>query len=195
MPISDTMRLWFSCAIAISVGVLSVQVNATSYLPVTFDDLVKQADVIFVGDVVDARAFTLRTRRNTLVKTRVTFRVADPLYGTTSIVEVFDFLGGEADGIGMAVAGMPTFRVGDRRVVFAHRRSSINPIVGFTQGLLQVRRDANGIDRVLTLEGAPLTGTENIGSSPPMSLDTNRSMRLSDFRDRVARALAEEHKP
>ena len=189
------MRLWFSCAIAISVGVLSVPVSATSYLPVTFDDLVKQADVIFVGDVVDARAFTLRTRRNTLVNTRVTFRVSDPLYGTTSIVEVFDFLGGEADGIGMAVMGMPTFRVGDRRVVFAHRGSSINPIVGFTQGLLQVRRDANGIDRVLTLEGAPLTRTENIGSSPQMSLDTKMSMRLSDFRDRVARALAEEHKP
>ncbi len=195
MPIPDKMRPWLSCAIAISVGVLSVPVNATSYLPVTFDDLVKQADVIFVGDVVDARAFTLRTRRNTLVKTRVTFRVSDSLYGTTSIVEVFDFLGGEADGIGMAVAGMPTFRVGDRRIVFAHRRSSINPIVGFTQGLLQVRRDTNGIDRVLTLEGAPLTRTESIGSSPRMSLDTNLSMRLSDFRDRVARALAEEHKP
>ena len=195
MPIPDKMRLWFSCAIAISVGVLSVPVNATSYLPVTFDDLVKQADVIFVGDVVDARAFTLRTRRNTLVKTRVTFRVSDRVYGTTSIVEVFDFLGGEADGIGMAVAGMPTFHVGDHRVVFAHRGSSINPIVGFTQGLLQVRRDTNGIDRVLTLEGAPVTRTESIGSSPRMSLDTNMSMRLSDFRDRVARALAEEHKP
>ena len=37
MPIPDKMRPWLSCAIAISVGVLSVPVNATSYLPVTFD--------------------------------------------------------------------------------------------------------------------------------------------------------------
>src|SRR5438552_11419634 len=110
MPITDRMRLWLPCLLA--VWLASVSVEATSYLPVTFDDLVKQADVIFVGDVVDARAFTLRTRRNTLVKTRVTFRVSDPLYGTTSIVEAFDFIVGEADGIGMVVAGMQAFHVG-----------------------------------------------------------------------------------
>jgi hypothetical protein len=192
MPIPDKMRLWLPCALAVLAATLTLE--ATSYLPVTFEGLVKQADVIFVGDVVDVRSFTLQARGNTIVKTRVTFRVADPLYGTTSIVEVFDFLGGEAGGFRMAVAGMPRFAVGDHRVVFAHRGASINPIVGFTQGLLQVRRDSNGVDRVLTLEGAPLTRTESIGSSPQMSLNVNTSMRLSDFRDRVTSALAEEHK-
>jgi hypothetical protein len=196
MPITDRMRLWLSCALGVPLALwfLAVPVRATSYLPVTFNDLVKQADVIFVGDVVDVRPFTLRSRNSLIVKTRVTFDVSDRLYGTTSIVEVFDFLGGEADGIGMAVAGMPTFHVGDRRVVFAHRGASVNPIVGFTQGLLQVRRDSNGVDRVLTLEGAPLTRPESIGLSPRMSLDMNASMRLSDFRTRVAGALAAERK-
>ena len=196
MPILDKMRLWFSCATALMVFWLaSAPVRATSYLAVTFDDLVKQADVIFVGGVVDVRSFALRTRSSTVIRTRVTFRVDYPVYGTTSIVEVFDFLGGEVDGIGMAVAGMPRFVVGDRRVVFAHRQGSINPIVGFTQGLLQVRRDATGVDRVLTLEGVPLTRTESIGSAPtPAPLTLSASMRLADFRDRVARAVAEAHK-
>ena len=75
----------------------------------------------------------------------------------------------------MKVAGMPTFTVGDRRLVFARRDGSINPIVGFTQGLMKVTRDAAGIDRVLTLEGVPVS-------------------RLSDFRTRITQGLSEARK-
>ena len=164
--------LVFVCAL---VAATSATTRATSFEPVTFNDLVAQADVIFVGDVVDVRPFTVQTRERTIVKTRVTFSVAEPLYGTASLVEVFDFLGGETADLGLKVAGMPTFTVGDRRVVFARRDRSINPIVGFTQGLMKVARDAGGVDRVLTLEGAPIA-------------------RLSDLRSRVTRGLMEARK-
>jgi len=152
-----------------------IPARATSFEPVTFNDLVTQADVIFVGQVVDIRPYIVQTREHTIVKTRVTFSVDDPLYGTSSLVEVFDFLGGETADLGMKVAGMPTFTVGDRRVVFARRDRSINPIVGFTQGLMKVARDAGGVDRVLTLEGAPIS-------------------RLSDLRGRVTLGLTEARK-
>jgi hypothetical protein len=158
--------------VCVLLAAASAAVRATSFEPVTFDDLVTRADVIFVGDVVDVRPYTLQTREGLIVKTRVTFSVADPLYGTTSLVEVFDFLGGETAELGMQVAGMPTFTVGDRRVVFARRERSINPIVGFTQGLMKVTRDAAGIDRVLTIEGAQVA-------------------RLSDLRARVTQGLIE----
>jgi len=161
-----------ACSIA---AVAVVPVRATTFEPVTFNDMVAQADVIFVGDVVDVRPFTVQTRERTIVKTRVTFSVSDPLYGTSSLVEVFDFLGGETADLGMKVEGMPTFAVGDRRVVLARRDRSINPIVGFTQGLMKVSRDAGGIDRVLTLEGAPIA-------------------RLSDLRIGVTQRLVEARK-
>ena len=157
------------CALAAAAP---AAVRATSFEPLTFNDLVTQADVIFIGDVVDVRPYTVQTRERTIVKTRVTFSVSDPLYGTSSIVEVFDFLGGETAELGMRVAGMPTFAVGDRRVVFARRDRSINPIVGFTQGLMKVTRDAGGVDRVLTIEGASVA-------------------RLSDVRARVNQGLIE----
>ncbi len=168
----------------------TIPARATTYLPVTFDELVTRADVIFVGNVVDVRPFALDTRDGTVIKTRVTFSVSDPLFGTTSLVEVFDFLGGELNGVGMAVAEMPTFSVGDRRVIFARRERSINPIVGFSQGVLQVSRDASGVDRVLTLDGAPLASPESIGArAPGVSLAPVTPMRLSEFRDRISRAL------
>ena len=195
MLIADKKRLWRACALFTVALALASSVSATTYLPVTFGDLVSQADVIFVGDVVDVRPYTLRTRTGTLVKTRVTFRVDDAVYGTSSLVEVLDFLGGEADGHGLAVEGMPKFAVGDREVVFAHRKASINPIVGFTQGLLRVRRDRGGVDRVFTLEGMSLMRPESIGSpTSGLRMAPESSMTLSDFRSRVVTALAEARK-
>lgn len=174
----------------------AIPASATTFVPVTFDELVTRADVIFVGEVVDVRPFALDTRDGTVIKTRVTFSVSDPLYGTTSLVEGFDFLGGELNGVGMAVAEMPAFAVGDRRVVFARRERSINPIVGFTQGLLRVTRDATGGDRILTLDGAPLSAPERIGNSAPgISLAPVVPMRLSEFRTRITQALAKARRP
>ena len=167
--------------------------SATTYELVTFDELVTRADVIFVGEVTGVRAFPLDTPDGTIIKTRVVFRVSDPLWGTTSLVEVFDFLGGTWGDLEFAVTGMPEFAVGDRRVVFAYRDPSINPIVGFTQGLLQIRRDGGGgVDRVFTLGGVPLGQPESIGAGAPAASVTPISpMALSAFRDRVSRALAD----
>ncbi len=184
--ISITLAAAFALAVCFQAAL-----GATSYPPVSFNDLVSRADVIFVGDVVDVRPFLLTTRTGTIIKTRVVFRVSDPLFGTTSSVEVFDFLGGEVGDVGMAVAEMPTFAVGDRRIVFARRTRGINPIVGFRQGLLRIGRDGSGVDRVTTLEGVPVAQPQDIGiraEGPVRPLVS--AMRLSDFRDRVARALA-----
>ena len=181
-------RTAMACVAALCVA---ASASGTTWLPVTFDDLVTRADVIFVGDVVDVRPFTLNTREGTVIKTRVTFQISDPLAGTTGALEVLEFLGGEIGDVGMAVAGMPTFRVGDRRVVFATRDRSINPIVGFTQGLMQIRRDSDGVDRVLTFDGVPLATTDSIGTGRArVSVTPSGAMRLSDLRSHVTSALA-----
>ena len=180
-------------AVAVSVLLFAGNVvRATSYLSVTFDELIAGADVIFVGEVTDVRPFPVSTRDGTIVKTRVVFRVSDPLVGTTNILEVFDFLGGEWGDIGMVVAEMPQFAIGDRRVVFARREQSINPIVGFTQGLLRVARDNGGVERVFTLGGTPLGQPEQIGLRSNIDLATPVApMSLLAFRDRISRAVAE----
>ena len=158
-------RLRIVALAAVLCGQISA--GATTYEPVTFDDLVTRADVIFVGEVTDVRPFPLETPDGRSIKTRVIFRVSDPIWGTTNLLEVFDFLGGVWGDVELAVAGMPEFAVGDRRVVFASREPSINPIVGFTQGLLQIRRDSDGVDRVFTLGGLPLGRPESIGVMVP----------------------------
>lgn len=174
------------------VACIALPAHATTYPPVTFTELVTRADVIFVGEVVDVRPYPVRTRDGTIIKTRVVFRVQDPIAGTSSALEVFDFLGGEWGGIGLAVADMPTFVLGDRRIVFARRARSANPIVGFTQGLFQVTRDSFGVDRVLTLDGSPLARPENLGTRiPAVGPSGATPIPLSQFRERISSLVAE----
>jgi hypothetical protein len=166
-----------------------VPVTATTYPQVTFDELIARSDVIFVGEVADVRPFPVNTRERTVIKTRVVFRVQDALFGTNAVLEVLDFFGGEWGGVGMAIAEMPRFAVGDRRVVFARREQSINPIVGFTQGLLVIRRDTSGVDRILTLAGIGLDQPERIGARTPAPQAATTAMSLSTFRAHVVSAL------
>jgi hypothetical protein len=175
---------------AAAVLMVAFRAHGTTYAPVTFDELVARADVIFVGEVTDVRSYPVSTRDGTIVKTRVFFRVSDPLWGVTSAVETFDFLGGHWGNIDLAVGDMPTFAVGERRVVFARRETSINPIVGFTQGLLAVTRDLSGVERVLTLQGVPVGIVEGLGATRQGLLSGPVTpMRLSDFQSRIRRAL------
>src|SRR5688572_4111225 len=164
--------------------------GATSYRSLTLNELIMQADVIFVGEVVDVRPFVWPTRDATLVGTRVTFRVWDPIFGTTSVLEAFDFLGGELDGVAVTVAGMPKFAKGDRRVVFASRKPSINPIIGFTQGLLRIQSDAQGVAGVYSLEGPHRWALDRVGIAAGKT-SPRAPLRLSEFRNHVVRQLVE----
>ncbi|MGE0392328.1 MAG: hypothetical protein AB7I25_14145 [Vicinamibacterales bacterium] len=168
--------------------------SATSYEAVSFSDLLAKADMIFVGDVLDVRPFIAETREGSSIKTRVTFVVRDPLWGTTSTLEILEFAGGEIGDVGEKVAEMPVFKPGDRRVVFARRERSVNPIVGFTQGLMRITRDDAGLDVVQTSTGEPLARTEDIGRSRATGVRESRPMTLSSFRARIVDQLRDRRR-
>jgi hypothetical protein len=177
-------------------GVLSLvcaaTVGATTVPSVAFPDLVARADVVFVGDVIDVRAFPVQGREGTSIRTRVTFTVVDRVSLTAATVETLEFSGGEWGGIGMRIAGMPRFSRGDRHLVFARRERSINPIVGFTQGLLRVVRDGAGIDRVVTNDGALLVGFAADGAASIRRAGAvSSALRWSDVRAQIRRRLGE----
>ncbi len=192
--VSTSLRracLLFICLLALGT---TGRVSATSYLAVTFEDLLAKADMIFVGDVLDVRPFVVDYGKGPFIKTRVTFVVRDPLWGTSSTLEILEFAGGEIGDVGEGVADMPTFRPGDRRVVFARRDRSINPIVGFTQGLMRVTRDEAGLDVIQTSTGEPLARTEDIGRPRGTGVREFRPMTLSSFRARIVDQLRERRR-
>jgi len=181
------------CAVLVCIGAFCLEPAwATSYPPLTFEEMVAKADAVFVGEVVDVRPFVVTTNGETVVKTRVVFSVRDAIWGTTSSLEILEFLGGEVGDLQLSVAEMPRFAVGERRVMFSYRKRSINPVVGFTQGALRVQPDAAGIDRVMTLDRHPIARTDQLGR--PRTLAVEPAMSLRDLRARIVRAL-EGRKP
>ena len=181
------LLLTYSLVCAVSLMcVRPARVSATSYPAVTFSDLLTKADMIFVGDVLDVRPFAVESREGTIIMTRVTFVVRDSLLGTSSTLEILEFMGGELGDIGQKVAEMPTFKPGDRRVVFAKRERSINPIVGFTQGLMKITQDDAGLDVIMTSTGEPLARTEDIGRPRGAGVRESRPMAGGDLRLRIS---------
>lgn len=165
--------------------------GATTVIPPTFDALVVRASTIFVGEVMDQRAYWANTPRGRAIRTQVVFRVEDVWKGSTGVVTQLDFLGGTIGGTTMEVVGMPAFTDGQRNVLFVAASRAASPLVGFMHGRLRVQRDVFGVDRVYTNDGRSLGGIDQVGPQRPSLLLSITPMRLSELASAVkARANA-----
>jgi hypothetical protein len=158
--------------------------SSTTVIPPTFESLVSSASTIFVGEVMDIRADWMASAQGRAIKTRVTFKVEDVWKGSLGTVTQLEFLGGTIGETTMEVVGMPTFREGQRTVLFVSDEArSASPLVGFWHGRMRVERDINGVDRIRTSDGRSLGSPAELGPSAnrPNYMSSVTPMRLSDF--------------
>ena len=155
--------------------------GSTTVIPPTFDALVSGASTIFVGEVVDQRAYWVSTPQGRAIRTQVIFKVEDVWKGSAGVVTQLDFLGGTIGQTTMEVVGMPTFRTGQRNVLFVAAERAISPLVGFMHGRMRVERDFFGVDRVLTNDGRSLGGVSQFGPQRPNPMLSTAPMRLSEL--------------
>ncbi len=168
-----------------------VAAGSTTVIPPSFDALVSGAGTIFVGEVIGERAVWVATRQGRAIRSQVIFKVEDVWKGTAGPVTQLEFLGGTIEGITMEVAGMPTFTIGQRSVLFVAPQRQVSPLVGFMHGRLRVERDHSGVDRVRTHDGRSLATTAQIGPQRPNAALSITPMRLSELASQVkARAGA-----
>jgi hypothetical protein len=156
--------------------------RSTTVIPPTFESLVSSANTIFVGEVMDVRAEWIATPRGRAIKTYVTFRVEDVWKGGVGAVTQLEFLGGTIGETTMEVVGMPTFRLGQRSVLYVSGAvRTASPLVGFYHGRMRVEKDPSGVDRVRTYDGRSLGNPSEIGPQRPSYLSSVTPMRLSDL--------------
>lgn len=182
------MRRLFPLSFLCSVLFAGTAIS-TTVIPPSFDALVSGANTIFVGEVIGQTAIWVGTPRGRAIRTQVTFRVEDVWKGAAGAVTRLEFLGGTIGETTMEVVGMPTFRAGQRSVLFVAAERQVSPLVGFMHGRLRIERDFAGVDRVRTHDGRSLGAVSEIG---PLRADYMRSitpMRLSDLASAV-KALA-----
>jgi hypothetical protein len=165
-------------ALALTTGTLSASVVT----PPPFESLVTQAGEIFVGQVTQQSVRSIDRGGKQLIVTDVTFRTEQVLKGAPAATKTLTFLGGTLGEVRQEVAGMPTFMVGDRDVLFVRSgESSFLPLVGLFHGRFRVVTGRNGIgDFVANNARQPLL-TTNSYASPARLRVTDTPLRLEDF--------------
>jgi hypothetical protein len=146
-------------------------VSATTVIPPTFDELVDEAQIVFLGEVAATRPRWSDEDLGRAIITDVTFRVQDVFKGDAPPHVVLEFLGGSIDGYEFRVAGMTEFAIGDRDVLFLESREQRpSPLVGMNYGRFVVVRDGmRGLDTIADFAGQPLVSLQRIGAPEPDS--------------------------
>lgn len=162
--------------------------GATVVVAKSFGDLCAEAELVFVGTVTKVEP-RWRDAQRQAIETVVTFGDLTWLRGGPQPEIALVFGGGEMDGLREAVAGVPEFAVGERRILFARDGSYVSPVVGFNQGLFRVVDGADG-PVVLDGEGHAITGV-GAALQRGAAADRGAALPLDTFLARVRARLAE----
>lgn len=180
-------------ALALLASSVAFDARATTVVPVPFDKLVDYAREIFVGEAVASSSRFVDTPQGRAIVTLVTFRIDDSIKGGLQTQTSLEFLGGQVGDVGMAIAEMPRFHVGDRDVLFVGSRTDISPLVGFMYGRVRIVHDAVlNVDTVRMYNGAPMPSLDAFARPQTPTLGPVRSLSLADFRAAVRARVGQQ---
>lgn len=181
---------------------LAPALRATSVIPPSFPELVAEAESIVRGRVtaVTARRVARSDAPGSVIRTYVTLAVERVLKGSAPAEITLELLGGSLGPDRLVVAGMPSFSLGARELVFIQRNGvQFCPLVGMGHGRYRVQRDDAGArDIVLRDNGLPLRETGAVAlplQDLPAPLraaqaaDTRGALSLADFEASIAAEL------
>ena len=150
-------------ALVLSALALFAKVSpATTVEPPDFATLVKQADAIFVGDVMNIESAWINRGDNRIIVSQITFKVIKALKGNPANPYVLKLHGGTVGDTTMEVDGVPKFKVGSRTLLFVENNGTqFCPLVGIMHGYFRVAKDGQtGTEKIFKHDGTPL---QNVG--------------------------------
>ena len=176
---------------------------ATSVVAPSFAELVGEAQTIVRGKVTSVRCAWADSPQGRVIKTYVTFAVGKRLKGSGPDELVLQFLGGELDGQGMTVQGMPQFTEGKTEILFiAGNGVRLCPLIGMMHGRYRVLTDpATARDYVARDDGVPLESEHDVQLSQGANPMANRLKRAAAalapavFEEKITAELARHVQP
>jgi len=165
----------------IFLGLAFARVSATTVIPPTFEQLVKQAELIFQGTVTDARSVWEGEGGQRHIETYVTFNVEDSVKGQAGTSYTIRMLGGTVGNDTMEVTDTPKFEVGDREILFVeHNNEQFVPLVGINHGRFHVQHDdQTGRDVVFNGAGELVRDLTQLGHNEEAAAAADLSQAIS----------------
>ena len=178
--------LLLSCAALAIAGA-----RATTVIAPTFDELVIEAELIFQGAVTDVRSEWIGEGAERRIVSYVTFQVEEALKGAPGESYTIRMLGGTVDGQTLQVSDAPTFKVGDRDILFVeHNGTQFIPLVGIMHGRFHVQQDQGGTESVARDNGAPLTDLAKLGKDEHAA-SSGKALSTAEFKTAIRAKLSQ----
>jgi hypothetical protein len=127
--------------VALLAGVgLYPGMGVTTMIQFSLEQLIQGAETIVLGTVTQQVSAWNAT--HTAIYTDVVLHVEEAMKGGAGPEVTFRIPGGEVGDIGMRTSTAPTFRIGERVIVFLHTEGSTARLFGLQQGRFTVSDDA-----------------------------------------------------
>lgn len=167
--------------------------SAISVNPPTFTTLIEGSDDIVQGTVIDRECRWVTNQAGyQVIKTYLTVHVNESVKGSTANTVTLVFLGGTVGEQTMEIGGMPTFSKGDRGWFFIRGNGRyLCPLAFAHHGAYLLQKNPNdGSDRIIKLNGQPLTRTTDIGRSHASSAaNVTQALTSADFGQAISREM------
>lgn len=164
-------------ATAFIIYLFMVAAQATTLVPLSFEQLVQASQSVVYGRVVDVRSQWTADRR--FIESVVTVDVLRGLKGGAVEEIAFTVPGGQVGRYLNVIPGAPSFTPGDLAIFFLTAQGPRLPVTtGLTQGIYRVQRDA-GTGEMVVRPPAVTTGRVVRGDA------TRRPVTLSAFESLV----------
>ncbi len=154
--------LWLASCLLFSPSAL----QATTLLGMDIDQIAKQAELIFEGEVTERRA--LQDSNSGIINTYITFRVLDVIKGN-AVGDTLElkFAGGEFAGQIVEVSGSVLPALNETGIYFVESATQdmLNPLLGWTQGHFTISTDA-GERRVFSAASKPVIQVQPMAGVP-----------------------------
>ena len=129
-------------------SVLAVTVEATTVVPLSFEQLVNESSSVIYGRVSDVRAQWTADRR--FIESVVTVEILRGMKGSARETIAFTVPGGQVGRYLNVSPGAPSFATGDLAVFFLTSQGPRLPVTtGLTQGIYRVQRDSTSGEMVV----------------------------------------------
>lgn len=171
-------RSWFAVALLL---VLALPAGASTFLEMSREELVEQADAVVAGRVVEVNSFW--NREGTAIVTEAVIEVEESILGNApSHVRVRTF-GGEVGDYKIVALGFPTFERNEKLLLFLEpKQDGFHKVLGYRQGEYRVRPGKSGREMAVPTWEADTVRILKADGTPARA---PRAVPLEDFKRQI----------
>jgi hypothetical protein len=182
-----------SLVVLLAAGAASLA--ASTVLPLNLKELSVRAQRVTVGKIASITSY--KDSVSGRIFSRVQVAETQTLSGAAPSSVTFEMVGGVDGDVQESIAGFPTFRVGDKVVLFLRGNTAtpVSPTVGMWQGVFFVETGANGAETVsnharqvvagIRGDQVVISGPRTPGGAAPVEQSTTPSLTLDSFLSQV----------